>query len=276
MKPKRFTVITFLLIFSTHFVYAQDVMTLQNGDDIKAKVLEIGISEITYKKWENLEGPSYHINKTDVFRITYKNGTKEVISTGGGTAAPASNLHDGYTTPVVNSGGATLSSGLYNNPSYPFEQVYLLNKQNNQITFLEQNISSAKYIAGWGWAVPPFYQWQVQGYSSSVRANGQVSFIAKLAGTSASKIKLVRYTNIEKKDGSKLTLRRVTAVGSYWDGYTSTSVANFPFSSTPDFIIPVTVVPTNDGLYEVIPSRPLTRGEYGFAVGDYFYSFGID
>lgn len=266
-----------LLVFSIPFIYAQDVMTLQNGEDIKAKVLEIGTSEITYKKWENIDGPDYHISKADVFRITYKNGTKEVISTGGGTAAPASNLHDGYTTPVVNSGGATSASGLYNNPSYPFEQVYLQNKQTNQISFLEQTRSSANYIPGWGWAVPPFYQWQVPGYSSPVRAqNGQVSFIAKLAGVATNKIKLVHYTNIEKKNGERLTLRRVTVAGSYWTGYSATSLANFPFNGTPDFMIPVAIVPTGDGLYEVVPSRTLPPGEYGFAVGDYFYSFGID
>lgn len=56
-------------------VNAQDVITLKNGDEISAKVLEIGIDNVRYKKYSNLEGPTYTIKKSDIFRIiTLANG----------------------------------------------------------------------------------------------------------------------------------------------------------------------------------------------------------
>ncbi len=71
-----------LIIVLTIPAFSQDIITKTNGDEIKAKVQEISISEIKYKKFENIEGPTYTILKTDVFMIKYENGTKDVF---GGT-----------------------------------------------------------------------------------------------------------------------------------------------------------------------------------------------
>lgn len=60
--------------------YSQDNIVLKTGEEISAKVLEIGTSEIKYKKSSNPEGPTYSIAKSDVFMIKYENGTKEVIT----------------------------------------------------------------------------------------------------------------------------------------------------------------------------------------------------
>jgi len=60
--------------------YAQDVITLKSGEEIKAKVEEISSSEIRYKRFENLDGPTIVIAKQDVFFIKYENGTREVIN----------------------------------------------------------------------------------------------------------------------------------------------------------------------------------------------------
>lgn len=57
-----------------------DVVTLKDGTDVSCKVLEINDKEIKYKKCENLDGPVHVINKKDVFRIVYANGSKEVIN----------------------------------------------------------------------------------------------------------------------------------------------------------------------------------------------------
>ena len=56
---------------------AQDKLTLNNGDEVNAKVLEITDSEIKFKKSDNLTGPTRVINKSDVFSIKYENGTKD-------------------------------------------------------------------------------------------------------------------------------------------------------------------------------------------------------
>lgn len=58
-----------------------DNIILKNGDEIRAKVLEIQNLKIEYKKCDNLEGPTYIIDKSKVFMIKYANGTKDVFNT---------------------------------------------------------------------------------------------------------------------------------------------------------------------------------------------------
>ena len=76
---KQFTLIfiTFLLSVS---VYAQDIITLRNGNEIKAKVLEISNTEVKYKRFDNLQEATIAIPSIDVFFILYENGTREVIT----------------------------------------------------------------------------------------------------------------------------------------------------------------------------------------------------
>ncbi len=58
-----------------------DTLVLKNGEEIKCKIIEIGTTEIKYKKWDNLEGPTIAILKSDVFMIKYANGTSVVVVT---------------------------------------------------------------------------------------------------------------------------------------------------------------------------------------------------
>jgi hypothetical protein len=76
MKKLFFYIIGFLLLNTT---YAQDIILKRNGDEIKAKVQEVGITEIKYKKFDNPDGPMYTILKSEVFLIKYENGTKDVF-----------------------------------------------------------------------------------------------------------------------------------------------------------------------------------------------------
>ena len=71
----------FIISAIPNFLLSQDVMVLKNSDEIKAKVIELTDWTIKYKKWENVNGPTYNINKSEVLFIRYENGTKEVIST---------------------------------------------------------------------------------------------------------------------------------------------------------------------------------------------------
>ena len=56
-----------------------DNMLLRSGEEIPVKIIEIGTSEIKYKKCDNLEGPTISILKKNVFMITYSNGSKDVF-----------------------------------------------------------------------------------------------------------------------------------------------------------------------------------------------------
>lgn len=74
-----------LILLITAFVnintFSQDIIILKNGDEIKSKVLEISSDQIKYKKWGNIDGPTYSSLKTEVFMIKYQNGEKDVFKT---------------------------------------------------------------------------------------------------------------------------------------------------------------------------------------------------
>lgn len=67
-------------LFSSSFVNAQDELYKKNGDLIEAKVIEVGTKVITYQKAGNPEGPVYKINKDDIARIVYANGSDDIFS----------------------------------------------------------------------------------------------------------------------------------------------------------------------------------------------------
>jgi opacity protein-like surface antigen len=60
---------------------AQDIIIKKNTDEIECKVLEIEQEVIKYKKYSNLDGPTYSISKEDIFMVKYENGEKEVFKT---------------------------------------------------------------------------------------------------------------------------------------------------------------------------------------------------
>jgi len=66
---------------------ASDTIVLLNGNIIDAKIEEITPTEIKYRRADNLSGPLYTINKSEVLSIKYGNGTVEVINVQGQQAA---------------------------------------------------------------------------------------------------------------------------------------------------------------------------------------------
>jgi len=56
-----------------------DIITLQDGTDIRALVQEEKGDVIKYKKIDNLDGPTYSVKVSDVFMIKYANGKKKVF-----------------------------------------------------------------------------------------------------------------------------------------------------------------------------------------------------
>jgi len=78
MKTKK--LILALLFLIGNFAQAQDIITKKNGDDIKAKVIEVNQNEIKYKSFSNPDGPLFVIYKSDVLLIRYENGSKDIFS----------------------------------------------------------------------------------------------------------------------------------------------------------------------------------------------------
>ncbi len=69
-----------VVIFSNFIAFSQDNLILKSGEEHQVKIIEIGLTEITYKKFDNLSGPNFLISKKDVFMIKYENGTKDLFA----------------------------------------------------------------------------------------------------------------------------------------------------------------------------------------------------
>lgn len=76
---RKLCLLTILLTVS-YIVNAQDIIVLCNADEIEAKVTTVAEDEVSYKRWSNLEGPTYILDKSQIFYIKYENGEKELIN----------------------------------------------------------------------------------------------------------------------------------------------------------------------------------------------------
>jgi hypothetical protein len=56
---------------------AQDIITMRNGEQVKARNIEIEGTIVKYKKFESPEGATYSKYTKDVAKITYENGDVE-------------------------------------------------------------------------------------------------------------------------------------------------------------------------------------------------------
>lgn len=73
-------VFTFLFFLLLHGLFAQDVITKNDGIEIKAKVLEIGIENVKYTKFGTDSGRVYIIAQADIFMIKYEDGTTDLFN----------------------------------------------------------------------------------------------------------------------------------------------------------------------------------------------------
>jgi hypothetical protein len=79
----RKIIFLFLLCWPGSFcVNSQDRIHKSDSSIIEAKVMEISEDLVKYKKFSNLSGPLYTINKAEVNMIVYENGEKEQFKTG--------------------------------------------------------------------------------------------------------------------------------------------------------------------------------------------------
>lgn len=69
-----------LLFFSFSSFFSQDIIHFKNGNKDEVKVLELNSFEVKYKKFNNLNGPNFISNKSEIDSIRFENGTIENVS----------------------------------------------------------------------------------------------------------------------------------------------------------------------------------------------------
>ena len=80
MKTSRGLLVTLILFCLVGTGMSQDVIAKKDQSTIMSKVLEITNTEIKYKKWNNQDGPTYSIDRSEVVSINYENGEVEKFS----------------------------------------------------------------------------------------------------------------------------------------------------------------------------------------------------
>ncbi len=68
------------IVFNSTLSFSQDIITTKAGEDILAKISEVGHTEIKYRKFDNPDGPMFTLLRSDVLMIRYENGTKDVFN----------------------------------------------------------------------------------------------------------------------------------------------------------------------------------------------------
>ena len=69
--------LTILLFLCSINIMAQDVIVKKDGSTVVCRVVEVSATEVTYKKWSDLKGSSYIIDRSLVSAINYESGKKE-------------------------------------------------------------------------------------------------------------------------------------------------------------------------------------------------------
>ena len=78
-----------LLLMAPIALQAQDIIVKNDGSTIISKVLEVNKDDVKYKKHNNLNGPTYTIDKAEIMVINYENGDKDIFTPTTTTATTA-------------------------------------------------------------------------------------------------------------------------------------------------------------------------------------------
>jgi hypothetical protein len=76
----KYILLFILFVCSSNIIKAQDTLSMRSSETIQVKVIEVGTSDVKYKKLDNLNGPVFSILKSDLLMIKYENGTKDEFS----------------------------------------------------------------------------------------------------------------------------------------------------------------------------------------------------
>jgi len=97
MKTKKILSICFIVLLN-NVLFSQDIIYMTDGNEIKAKVVEIDDSDIKYKNFNQQEGPLKNISRSLVFMIKYQDGSIEKFSVGTQIGNDPQKLRDSYST----------------------------------------------------------------------------------------------------------------------------------------------------------------------------------
>ena len=114
---------------------AQDTLYKRSGEIIPAKILEINIKEVSYKRSDLLEGPLFVILKNDIKKIRYATGTIDSFA----IVAPAPPKQVVMRTPIYLPTNPNEITNTYRRGFYKF-QGHQISDRNVMILAVEKNL----------------------------------------------------------------------------------------------------------------------------------------
>ena len=79
MKKIAYTFMVIVTVLISKNINAQDKIFLKSSDKIEAKIIEVNIDNIKYKKFSNQNGPIFTIPKKDIHMVVYENGESDIF-----------------------------------------------------------------------------------------------------------------------------------------------------------------------------------------------------
>lgn len=123
--------VTLFVFLSVWFAcYAADVITFNDGTTLSAKIYEITSNDIKYKKADNLTGPIYVVNKSEVTQILFENGDTEIIRQN--------------TTVTASVNNNTIADNVFGSPNYTGYDTR--NRVSDAMLLKQYNLNRAKKI----------------------------------------------------------------------------------------------------------------------------------
>ena len=176
---KSLSVISLTLVCCT-IINAQDRITLTNGKELNAKVLEISDNEVKYKQETNLNGPTHVISKATIRLITYPNGSADSFE----SLKENSDVSNNYSTIVAKEHALNTTLPTKNSDDFMPEDPKKFSGPRVGLTFIT-NGTTADYINNEG--KKPFitqFGWQFEKRIFTIEngTSGIVEFVPLVGG----------------------------------------------------------------------------------------------
>lgn len=79
MNQITFTLLTISLLLASLKIKAQDIITKSDGTKVQAKILEMNATEVKYKRFDYIDGPTFSLAVSEINYIKYPNGKTETF-----------------------------------------------------------------------------------------------------------------------------------------------------------------------------------------------------
>lgn len=181
---KGFFLSVLLILLCSSVAYSQDVIYTTGGSKLQAKVTEINSTDVKYKDFNNLEGPTYVITKKDVVLIQYSNGVAEVINNNPNSITPKGTDFVTYNTAKPSEKNKPVEKTKPVEKAKPTEKTKPEKKEFN-LYYLNNNMISINALALANGDVTLMYDRDILNNKLSLSFLGGYNFNSRMAGLNA-------------------------------------------------------------------------------------------